>query len=196
MTETIFKSIVEYSCNEGFTLSGSHNRTCQADGTWSGADTVCVVPPNSNTSIQPGPVAGEAVAGFVVVALVVLAIIFGIVHVIKRKRRKHSTDDLQSNASNQQKSGQGAGTLTHFQDTEINVETSRNEAYITSAETFYEEADITGVATSLNKAYGAHQSTYDSGDYVINSLSDGENNDEPGMEIYDYVRDEYPQTRT
>ena len=181
--------MAQYSCNEGFTLSGSHIRTCQADGTWSGADTVCVVPPNS---VQLGPVVGGGVTGFVVVALVILAIIFGTVHVIKRKRKRHSPNNFQSNRKSDQ------ATLTHFQDTEMDVK--RNEAYITSAETFHNVAYITNVATSLNKAYGAHQSTDDSGaddyNYVINSLSGGEGNDEPAIEVYDYVRGEYPQTRT
>ena len=188
MTETIFESIAQYGCNEGLTLSGSQNRTCQADGTWSGADPVCVAP----ASIQLGPVVGGGVTGFVVVALVVLAIIFGTVHVIKRKRKRHSTNNFHSN----QKSDQA--TLTHFQDTEMDVK--RNEAYITSAETFHNVAYITNVATSLNKAYGAYQSTDDSGadeyNYVINPLSSGEGNDESAIEVYDYVRGEYPQTRT
>ena len=93
VTETTFESIARYGCNEGFTLSGSQSRTCQADGTWSGTDPVCVAPTNA---IQLGPVVGGAAAGFVVVAVATMAIIFGTVHVCKRKRRKHSTNDIQS----------------------------------------------------------------------------------------------------
>ena len=158
-------------------------------------NTVTPMPPD--TSIQLGPVVGGAVAGVVVVVLVAMVIIFGTVHVFKRK---NSTNDLQSKVFNR-KSDQA--TLTHFQHTEIDVETSRNEAYITSAETFHNEAYITNIATSLNKAYGAYQSTDDRGadeyNYVINPLitcsSSGEGNDEPAVELYDYVRGEYtPRT--
>ena len=195
VTETTFQSMARYGCNDGFTLSGSQSRTCQADGTWSGTDPVCVAPTNS---IQLGPVVGGAAAGFVVVALVTMAIIFGTVLVCKRKRRKHSTTDIQSKAFNR-RSDQAA--LTHFQSTEIDIETSGNEAYITSAETFPNEAYDTKLATSQNKAYGALHATDDNGadeDKYINpqTISSGEGNDEPAIELYDYVRGEFTQTHT
>ena len=207
VTETTFQSLARYGCNEGFTLSGSQSRTCQADGTWSGTDPVCVAPTNA---IQLGPVVGGAAAGLVVVALVTMAIIFGTVHVCKRKRRKHSTNDIQSKAFNR-RSDQAA--LTQFHNPEIDIETSGNEAYITSAEIFPNEAYITSaetfpneaydtkLATSLNKAYGALHSTDDNGADEYNyinpqTISSGEGNDEPAIELYDYVRGEFTQTHT
>ena len=30
-----------FKCDDGYELSGSNNRTCQIDGSWSGTDTVC-----------------------------------------------------------------------------------------------------------------------------------------------------------
>lgn len=35
---------VQLSCDDGYTLEGSAERTCQANGQWSGEDTNCVVP--------------------------------------------------------------------------------------------------------------------------------------------------------
>ncbi len=34
-------SEVTYSCDLGYILSGDADRTCQADGVWSGSDPVC-----------------------------------------------------------------------------------------------------------------------------------------------------------
>jgi len=39
--ETAFPNKVEFACDQGFILRGSHSRTCQADGTWSGDATSC-----------------------------------------------------------------------------------------------------------------------------------------------------------
>ena len=30
-----------FTCNTGYELTGSDTRTCQSDGSWSGADNVC-----------------------------------------------------------------------------------------------------------------------------------------------------------
>ena len=30
-----------FTCNTGYELTGSDNRTCQSDGSWSGSDAVC-----------------------------------------------------------------------------------------------------------------------------------------------------------
>ena len=37
----IYQSTVFFSCDVGYFLNGSSNRTCQADGTWSGHETIC-----------------------------------------------------------------------------------------------------------------------------------------------------------
>ena len=34
--------MVNYFCNPGFKLSGDKNRTCQADGQWSGTQPLCI----------------------------------------------------------------------------------------------------------------------------------------------------------
>ena len=36
-----FEDIITFSCNKGFTLSGSLSRQCQADSSWSGSPAVC-----------------------------------------------------------------------------------------------------------------------------------------------------------
>ena len=41
ISETTFESVSTFSCNEGFNQSGSLLRTCQANGEWSGNDTIC-----------------------------------------------------------------------------------------------------------------------------------------------------------
>ena len=38
---TVFPNVVEFSCHPGFILSGSHTRKCQANGAWSGMETIC-----------------------------------------------------------------------------------------------------------------------------------------------------------
>ena len=41
ISETTFGSISTFMCNEGFNQSGSSIRQCEANGNWSGIDTVC-----------------------------------------------------------------------------------------------------------------------------------------------------------
>ena len=36
-----FGGTIRYECSEGYQLSGSSNRTCQATGKWSGDQAVC-----------------------------------------------------------------------------------------------------------------------------------------------------------
>ncbi|KAK8756462.1 hypothetical protein V5799_000832 [Amblyomma americanum] len=52
---------VQYRCNQGYTLVGNSERTCQSDGTWSGAEPMCqgASPPASCT--RPGSIANGAV---------------------------------------------------------------------------------------------------------------------------------------
>ena len=84
MTETTFQTMARYGCNEGFTLSGSQSRTCQADGTWSGTDPVCVAPAGQS-SASPAIAAG-VVVGLVVAALIALGII--VVIILRRRRQR------------------------------------------------------------------------------------------------------------
>ena len=41
LTGTTVGSTATYECNSGFTLVGNQGRTCQEDGSWSGADPTC-----------------------------------------------------------------------------------------------------------------------------------------------------------
>lgn len=38
---TVFPNGIQFRCEPGFILSGSAERTCQPNGTWSGVTTVC-----------------------------------------------------------------------------------------------------------------------------------------------------------
>ena len=38
---TVFGSITRFTCDDGYTLSGSERRTCTADEEWDGDNTVC-----------------------------------------------------------------------------------------------------------------------------------------------------------
>ena len=95
MTETTFESTAEYGCNEGFTLSGSQSRTCQADGTWSGTDPVCVAPARQSSS-SPAIAAG-VVVGLVVAALIGLGII--VVIILRRRRQRKGGANIVTSSS-------------------------------------------------------------------------------------------------
>ena len=41
-TTTYGGSVATYSCNEGYVLCGSENRTCQSSGSWSGSPPECI----------------------------------------------------------------------------------------------------------------------------------------------------------
>eukprot|EP00058_Branchiostoma_floridae_P025619 XP_002611109.1 hypothetical protein BRAFLDRAFT_70467 [Branchiostoma floridae] len=38
-----YQDVVQFTCNHGYQLIGDSSRTCQADGTWTGADPTCIV---------------------------------------------------------------------------------------------------------------------------------------------------------
>ena len=40
-SRSVYQSVTNISCNSGYTLSGSSNRTCQSNGTWDGTNTTC-----------------------------------------------------------------------------------------------------------------------------------------------------------
>ena len=99
-TGTIFQSVAEYGCDEGFTLSGSQNRTCPADGTWSGAAPVCIFRTDSGGNTQSedsGPIIAGVVVGVVVVALIALLILFAIIFV--RRRRRHGGMNIKASSN-------------------------------------------------------------------------------------------------
>ncbi|XP_061888061.1 sushi domain-containing protein 2-like isoform X1 [Entelurus aequoreus] len=73
---------VRLSCDDGYTLEGSSERTCQGDGRWSGGDTSCT--PSSN-------IAG-IVAGSVIGALTLIIIITTLVLHSRKKKRRPSID--------------------------------------------------------------------------------------------------------
>ena len=52
--DTTYPSTLQFSCDEGFILSGSWLRKCQTNGTWSGTTTKCqgaVMSPTSFNSV-------------------------------------------------------------------------------------------------------------------------------------------------
>jgi len=36
-----YEDTCSFTCNTGYELTGSDNRSCQSDGTWSGSATIC-----------------------------------------------------------------------------------------------------------------------------------------------------------
>ena len=38
---TTYQSVATYQCNTGYNLIGESDRTCQADGNWSGVEPIC-----------------------------------------------------------------------------------------------------------------------------------------------------------
>ena len=36
-----YEDTCSFTCNNGYELTGSENRTCQSDGSWSGNSTMC-----------------------------------------------------------------------------------------------------------------------------------------------------------
>ncbi|XP_047426362.1 sushi domain-containing protein 2-like [Mugil cephalus] len=69
---------VRFTCDEGYSLQGSAERTCQGSGQWTGEETTCVVSSN---------IAG-IVAGSVIGALALILIITTIVLHSKKQKRK------------------------------------------------------------------------------------------------------------
>ncbi|KAJ7383495.1 hypothetical protein OS493_027659 [Desmophyllum pertusum] len=58
---TVFPNRVQFSCNPGFIPSGSLSRKCQANGTWSGKETVCTpVDCGPLHPLQNGSLSGES----------------------------------------------------------------------------------------------------------------------------------------
>ena len=41
-TGSLFEDTCTFSCDDGYELTGSENRTCQSDQTWSGTEPMCV----------------------------------------------------------------------------------------------------------------------------------------------------------
>ena len=41
LSSTTYNSVVNYTCDVGYTLQGANSRTCQSDGQWSGSAAQC-----------------------------------------------------------------------------------------------------------------------------------------------------------
>ena len=41
-TGSLFEDTCSFSCDDGYELTGSENRTCQSDQTWSGTEPMCL----------------------------------------------------------------------------------------------------------------------------------------------------------
>ncbi|XP_035699728.1 MAM and LDL-receptor class A domain-containing protein 1-like [Branchiostoma floridae] len=48
-----YQDVVQFTCNHGYQLIGDSSRTCQADGTWTGADATCIAPDIDGCSSSP-----------------------------------------------------------------------------------------------------------------------------------------------
>ena len=45
IADSVAGDICIFTCNRGYQLDGSENRTCGSDGTWDGTAAICTVPP-------------------------------------------------------------------------------------------------------------------------------------------------------
>ena len=72
-----FTSVVAYSCDSGYTLSGPNIRFCQADGTWSGSVSTCVKLSSTSTdaSSDSGDVGGIVVGVILLVAIIAVVVL-------------------------------------------------------------------------------------------------------------------------
>uniref|UniRef100_A0A3Q1GMK7 Sushi domain containing 2 n=1 Tax=Acanthochromis polyacanthus TaxID=80966 RepID=A0A3Q1GMK7_9TELE len=75
-TTYLLGAVVKFSCDYGYTLKGSAERTCQENGQWSGEEATCVIP--------------RIVAGSVIGALTLIVIIITLV-LHSRKGKRYST---------------------------------------------------------------------------------------------------------
>uniref|UniRef100_A0A3Q0SK04 Sushi domain containing 2 n=1 Tax=Amphilophus citrinellus TaxID=61819 RepID=A0A3Q0SK04_AMPCI len=62
-------AVVRFSCNDRYTLKGPAQRTCQANGQWSGEETTCVASSNV-TGIVVGSVIGAVTLAVIITAIV------------------------------------------------------------------------------------------------------------------------------
>ncbi|XP_054896694.1 sushi domain-containing protein 2-like isoform X2 [Poeciliopsis prolifica] len=81
---------VKFSCDDGYKLSGSEERTCQSDGKWSGEDASCSVPSNI-----AGIIAGSVIGSLTLIVIIIMIIL----HSRKQKRKSSDSDDERSNTS-------------------------------------------------------------------------------------------------
>ena len=194
VTATTFESTAEYCCNEGFTLSGSQSRTCQANGAWSGAAPTCAAPLNSDANTQLenlGPTIGGAVGGFMLGVLVTVGITLAIILRRRRNQRMAMTDvglGLQANAFSQHTLNFGGTELAEYNTIIYDeaITTSRNEAYITS-NTFQvagNEKNAAGATDAKDKTESLQSD--DKEDYVVNQLIYERGDDQPENE-YTYI---------
>jgi len=51
MIDSITGDTCIFTCNKGYRLIGSENRTCGDDGIWSGTDATCRVPPSMTSKL-------------------------------------------------------------------------------------------------------------------------------------------------
>ncbi|XP_044131767.1 uncharacterized protein LOC122924584 isoform X1 [Bufo gargarizans] len=58
-TNYLVGSLITLSCNSGFVMTGSKQRTCQADGKWSGEPTMCILGSTNSCSSQCGHVLAQ-----------------------------------------------------------------------------------------------------------------------------------------
>ncbi|XP_065899134.1 uncharacterized protein [Dysidea avara] len=92
-----YEDTCNFTCNTDYKLTGSNNRTCQGDGSWSGNDVVCKSASSGSSGSSPGAIAAGVIIGIAVVAIVCVVLILIVYK--QRRKRKYSINDHQKDHS-------------------------------------------------------------------------------------------------
>ena len=83
-----YEDTCSFTCNTGYEITGSHTRTCQSNGSWSGSDVVCS---NSTVMMSFDAIIG-AVLGSLFVLLILVILICGVI--LNKNRRKKQLSSI------------------------------------------------------------------------------------------------------
>uniref|UniRef100_A0A3P8SW11 Sushi domain containing 2 n=1 Tax=Amphiprion percula TaxID=161767 RepID=A0A3P8SW11_AMPPE len=75
-------AVVKFSCDDGYILKGSAERTCQNSGQWSGEEATCVTP-----SKIPGIVAGSVIGAVTLIIIITTLVLHS-----RKQKRKHTEE--------------------------------------------------------------------------------------------------------
>lgn len=85
-------SVASFTCNHGYELHGSVDRTCQGDGTWTGSSVSCVMKVDggkSDSSAYVLAVSLSVSSGVVIIVIVVFVMFF-----CRRRRQKKQQEEV------------------------------------------------------------------------------------------------------
>ncbi|XP_044857293.1 sushi domain-containing protein 2 isoform X7 [Mauremys mutica] len=88
-TNYLLASTIRFSCNQGYRLAGSEERTCQLTGVWSGDTTSCLPGTDNNQAVLFGCIFG--ILGFVILVLLIFLLCR------KQKRQNNWNQKLNQN---------------------------------------------------------------------------------------------------